>query len=170
MRSGWRAAEDTHRYVRGLTIGPGNDVSTQDLEAAPRRPGKKMSAKSRFEGPGPDEVWRSALAGGRFLIQRCQLCGGHRFPPALACVQCGSSLLDWVTASGKGTVHAATVVRQRDGSYNVSLIDLAEGPRMMSRVEGLVPDAVRIGMQVAARIIAGPEPFVVFVPAEESAT
>lgn len=84
------------------------------------------------------------------------------------CAKCGSALLEWVTASGRGTVHAATVVRQRDGSYNVSLIDLAEGPRMMSRVEGLAPEAVRIGMRVAARIIAGPEPFVVFVPAGES--
>ena len=36
--------------------------------------------------------------------------------------------------------------------YNVVLVDLAEGPRVMSRVEGLSPDKVQIGMAVKARI------------------
>jgi uncharacterized OB-fold protein len=51
-------------------------------------------------------------------------------------------------------VYATTVMRQRapTPSYNVALIDLAEGPRMMSRVEGVAPEAVRIGMRVKARV------------------
>ena len=47
---------------------------------------------------------------------------------------------DGVQASGIGTVHATSVVRQRPekgrGVYNLALIDLKEGPRMVSRIEG----------------------------------
>ena len=46
-------------------------------------------------------------------------------------------------------------------SYNVALIDLAEGPRMMSRVEGVAPEAVRIGMAVKARVASEGDGFVV---------
>jgi uncharacterized OB-fold protein len=50
-------------------------------------------------------------------------------------------------------------------SYNVALIDLDEGPRMMSRVESMASDAVRIGMRVKARIaVEGDSPLVVFDP------
>lgn len=51
------------------------------------------------------------------------------------------------------------------GDYNVAVVDLAEGPRLMSRVEEMLPGDVRIGMAVEARI-KGTEkgPLVVFVP------
>ena len=71
-------------------------------------------------------------------------------------------------ASGRGTVYAATTVRRRPaqgGDYNVSLVDLEEGVRMMSRVEGVEPSAVRIGMDVDAGIDASRErPIVIFRP------
>jgi uncharacterized OB-fold protein len=69
-------------------------------------------------------------------------------------------------ASGRGTVYATTTVRERQGNYNISLIDLAEGPRMMSRVEGIAPEAVRIGMAVSARIADSPTR-IVFEPSRE---
>jgi len=128
-----------------------------------------MSADPRFDGPGPDEVWRSALAEGRFILQHCRKCSACRFPPALVCAACGSPDLEWREASGQGTVYSTTTVREREGSYNVSLVDLAEGARMMSRVEGVDPATVRIGMKVAARIIQEPESMIVFVPTEGGA-
>ena len=123
-----------------------------------------MSADPRFDGAGPDELWRAAIAEGRFLIQRCTTCGKHRFPPALVCAACGAIRLEWVEASGRGTVYASTIVREREGGYNIALVELAEGARMMSRVDGVAPEAVVIGMAVAARVISGSEPFVVFEP------
>lgn len=60
--------------------------------------------------------------------------------------------------SGQGTVYSTTVVRRKaeaGGDYNVALIDLKEGVRMMSRVEGISPEAVAIGMPVQATIIDG---------------
>ena len=63
----------------------------------------------------------------------------------------GCTDLEWVEASGKGTVYSTTVIRQKPPTpnYNLALIDLAEGARMMSRVEGIPPEEVRIGMRGA---------------------
>lgn len=125
-----------------------------------------MSADPRFEGPGPDAVYAGHLAEGRFTIQHCGACGRHQFPPALLCRACGSPEVAFVEASGNGEIYSTTTVRAR----NVAIVELAEGPRMMSRVENADPDAVRIGDRVRARIASGnggedAQPFVVFDPA-----
>lgn len=81
--------------------------------------------------------------------------------------------LEWAEPSGLGTVYSTTVVRKRppEPSLNVALIDLDEGPRMMSRVEGIDAQDVRIGMRVKARIVPGEGEdaphLVVFDPAED---
>lgn len=125
-----------------------------------------MSADPRFDGPGPDDIFATALSQGRFVIQRCRACAASRFPPALVCAVCGSADLDWVEASGLGQVYATTIVRERDGAYNVAIVALEEGARMMTRVDGVVPADVRIGLKVRARIATDPTPHVVFAPAE----
>jgi uncharacterized OB-fold protein len=64
-------------------------------------------------------------------------------------------------------VYSTTVIRQKPPapSYNLALVDLAEGPRMMSRVEGIPPEQVRIGMRVSAKIIRENDvPLLVFEP------
>ena len=116
----------------------------------------------------PEEEWRTHLAQGRFMIQRSRSTGRHVFYPRIAEPRTGAQDLEWVEASGDGIVHALTVVRKKDpaDSYNVVLVDLTEGPRLMSRVEGVDNDDVRIGMAVKARISAeGGQPLLVFVPA-----
>jgi uncharacterized OB-fold protein len=116
----------------------------------------------------PEAEWRAHLAEGRFMIQRSRSTGGHVFYPRIVEPGTGADDLDWVEASGKGTVHTLTVVRKKDPaeSYNVVLVDLAEGPRLMSRIDGIDVDAVRIGMDVRARIVEeGDRPLLVFVPA-----
>jgi len=115
----------------------------------------------------PDEDFRRFLAEGRFMIQRSAESGRHVFFPRVAEPGTGAPL-EWVEASGRGVVHATTVVRKKppEPSYNVAIIELAEGPRMMSRVEGIAPEAVVIGMAVTARIVEQEgEPVVVFDPA-----
>jgi len=84
------------------------------------------------------------------MIQRSRSTGRHVFYSRVAVPRSGETDLEWVPASGGGTVYAITVNRTRDGSYNIALIDLDEGPRMMSRVEGVV--TVPIGTRVQARI------------------
>ncbi|MDP1691914.1 MAG: OB-fold domain-containing protein [Burkholderiaceae bacterium] len=128
---------------------------------------ESTAAASWTQGPGPDAVYAQYLAGNEFRIQHCRDCGRHVFYPRLVCTHCGSVGLEWVPASGRGVVYAVSVVNRsadKGGPYNVVLVDLAEGPRMMSRVDGVAHDAVRIGMAVQARVAtgAGGEPCVVF--------
>jgi hypothetical protein len=106
-------------------------------------------------GPGPDAVWRDKLAAGDFDIQHCTGCGKHIFYPRALCHYCGSTDLEWVRASGQATVYATSVVRVRPdhgSDYNIALVDLAEGPRMMTRVVDIEPVQVKIGMRVTAFI------------------
>ncbi len=118
---------------------------------------------------GPDLQFRAHLEAGRFMIQRAVGSGAYVFPPRVTAPGTAEPL-EWVAASGRGVVYSTTVVRKRppEPSLNVALIDLAEGPRMMSRVEGVEPDAVRIGMAVRAEIAAAEDgPLVVFRPVED---
>jgi uncharacterized OB-fold protein len=109
--------------------------------------------------PAPDgvsaEFW-SALVSGRLLIQSCAECGHRQFYPRAICVSCGSEPV-WTDASGRGTVHTFTVVRQnglpafRDAiPYVTAIIELEEGPRLMGNVTGCAAEDVRIGMAVRA--------------------
>jgi uncharacterized protein len=100
---------------------------------------------------------QAALDEGRFLIQRCEACTRHVYFPRELCPHCGSERLAWVAPQGSGTVHAVTTVRRKPdagGDYNVSLVDLDEGVRLMSRVEGVPPSDVKIGQRVRARVAA----------------
>ena len=122
--------------------------------------------------PGPEQQYFSALAVGRFQIQKCAACSKHVFYPRVLCPHCGSGTLEWIEPSGRGTVYSSTTVRRKaeaGGDYNVCLIDLEEGPRLMSRVEGVPAAAVQIGMPVQARVnveVSGG--LLVFVPGAAS--
>ncbi|WP_366655138.1 OB-fold domain-containing protein [Fodinicurvata sp. EGI_FJ10296] len=123
---------------------------------------------------GPEAAFDHFLGDGLFRIQRCAPCGAHIFYPRIICPHCGASDLAWVAPSGLGTVYATTVMRRPDdkgGAYNVCLVDLKEGPRMMSTVVGVAPDGVAVGMSVMASVqdLDG-SPQVVFRPGGEPGT
>lgn len=113
------------------------------------------------------------LAAGRFLIQRCGACAKHVYYPREICPHCGSAALAWKAPQGKGTVYAVTTVRRKPadgGDYNVSLVDLDEGVRLMSRVDQLAPGDVKIGQRVKARVqVTDGKGVVVFDPAGANA-
>ena len=104
-----------------------------------------------FTMNGPEAEYRAFLAEGRFMIQRSRATGRHVFYPRIAVPGTGEQDLDWVEASGRATVYAITVNRARDSNYNLALVDLEEGPRMMTRIEGV--ETVPIGTAVRARIV-----------------
>jgi uncharacterized OB-fold protein len=81
-------------------------------------------------------------------------------------------LLSWELSKGIGTVYSTTVIYSRDENpYNVALIDLDEGYRMMSRVEGIDPEHIRIGMrvQVQMRAFDDGKKYPIFSPMNEVA-
>lgn len=128
-----------------------------------------MAMPTPASSPLPEQDYLRFLAEGRFMLQRSRSSGRYVFYPRVAEPRTGATDLEWIEASGDGTVYATSVMRQRPPtpSYNVALIDLAEGPRMMSRVEGIAPEDVRIGMRVKARIAREGEGFIlVFDPAD----
>jgi len=118
---------------------------------------------------GPAAEWDAALTEGRFLIQQPVGGGKPVFPPRAFAPGTGAEL-EWVEASGQGTVYSATWIQRKppEPPYNVVLVDLAEGARMMGRVEGVTPETLAIGMAVKARIIAGETPVLVFDPVEQT--
>ena len=92
------------------------------------------------------------------------------FYPRVMAPGSGSTDVKWQVSKGLGTVYATTTMFPRGGEpYDVSLIDMDEGFRLMSRVEGIDPMDVRIGQRVKVRMIPGTDdaaPYPVFDPAE----
>jgi uncharacterized OB-fold protein len=98
---------------------------------------------------------------------------GHAvFYPRMIAPKTGAADLEWRVSKGLGTVHATTVVHPQQGDvYNVCLVDVDEGFRMMSRIEDIAPTEVRIGMRVKFRVHtpADEDPYPVFTPTEGEA-
>ncbi len=116
---------------------------------------------------GPEARWRAALAEGRFLLQRGSRSGRAFFPPRLFEPGSGEPA-EWFEPSGRGTVHAVTVVTPRppEEPRAVVIVELEEGPRLMSRVDGVAPEAVSIGLAVRAHVDrTGGEALLLFRPA-----
>ncbi|MEM8562095.1 MAG: Zn-ribbon domain-containing OB-fold protein [Pseudomonadota bacterium] len=96
--------------------------------------------------------WEGAKAG-KLMLQYCEHCGDYQFYPRIICSNCGGDNPVWREASGRGRIASFTVVRHPvsaayETPYLVALIDLEEGPRMMSSLIEVEPDAVSIGDQV----------------------
>lgn len=79
------------------------------------------------------------------------------WPPRIAAPGTGGPLI-WRDSAGRGTVYATTALHARDQApRNVALIDLDEGFRIMSRIEGLPGDEVPVGLRVRVRF-TDPDP------------
>lgn len=126
--------------------------------------------------PQADAAFRAGLAAGKFLIQRSTTTGAYNFYPRALSPTTGADDLEWVEASGKGTVYASTIIRKPakfGGDINNVLVDLEEGPRLFTRIIGCENEDIKIGMKVQAVVMVpdfGPnaksgEPAVFFKPA-----
>src|SRR5258708_8256709 len=113
-----------------------------------------------------DDLKNSAAVGtyidhckrGELGYQICREDARAVFYPRVVAPGSGSTDLEWRVSRGLGTVYATTTVFGRDAPpYNVALIDLDEGFRMMSRVEAVDPGAGPIGMRLRLAIEPGAE-------------
>ena len=111
-------------------------------------------AKPR-EGPPPDlemaPYWAATLEG-RLLVQRCVPHGHTQLYGRAHCVTCRGEV-QWEDASGFATLYSFTVLRQHHSRslrhllpLVVALVDLDEGPRIMTNLINVDPDAVQVGM------------------------
>jgi uncharacterized OB-fold protein len=103
------------------------------------------------------EFW-SAARRGELRIQHCTTCGLHQHYPRLLCSHCGAQTLEWVTASGNGTIYSFTVIRQNGVPpfnervpFVIAAVDLDEpGARVLATMPTLAPEAARVGLCVRA--------------------
>ena len=108
--------------------------------------------------PTPDadsEVYWRGLAEGKLLLQHCRDCGHVQLYQQAICRACNGERLEHRPASGRGTIHSYSVVYRapgpafKDGTpYTVILVELEEGPRMISSLTGCAPDAATFDMPV----------------------
>jgi uncharacterized OB-fold protein len=118
---------------------------------AETKPYKKPLPRVDEESRG----WWEALARHELYFQRCRDCGTKRLYPRALCPTCLSSATEWVRAKGRGTVYTFTVTHQNQAPgfreelpYVLAVVQLDEGPKLMTNVVGCPPDAVQVGMPV----------------------
>ncbi len=114
-----------------------------------------MSEKPLKHFPRPTPETQAYWDGCRkheLLLQRCVECREFQFYPRIVCTSCSSDKLEWLKASGQGKILTFTVVRRpvseayaEDVPYVVALIELDEGPTMMSNVVECDPESLKIG-------------------------
>ncbi|WP_030370770.1 Zn-ribbon domain-containing OB-fold protein [Streptomyces rimosus] len=126
-------------------------------------PAVQPNPTPRFDLPDPDAFSRAyweAAAEGRLLLRRCRAdgCGAAHHYPREFCPRCWSEDVTWEEASGRATLYTWSVVHRNDlppfgerVPYVAAVVDLAEGPRMMSEIVGCPEGDLRIGMDLRVR-------------------
>lgn len=108
--------------------------------------------------PEPDEAsrpfWEAAMQG-RLVLMKCSACGQWRLPARQHCDVCLSPEFSWEEASGRGAVRTFGVMHQRyhpgwtnEMPYNVTIVELEEGPRLPTNLVGVANAEIRVGMPV----------------------
>lgn len=112
------------------------------------------------------------LKKGELAYQVCKDTNKPFFYPRAIAPETGSSNIEWRVSKGLGTVYTTTAVHYKgEPPLNVAMIDMDEGYRLMSRVEGIDAMDVKIGMRVKVKVVPGDEktlPFPVFTPAGDA--
>jgi len=98
---------------------------------------------------------------GKLMIQRCTTCNRHYFYPRPFCPfpDCSSQDVAWVQASGKGTLHTYLINHrpapgfEADAPYVIAVVQLEEGPRMMTNLVDVEPDASKLPIDLPLEVI-----------------
>jgi uncharacterized OB-fold protein len=116
---------------------------------------------ARFDLPtieAESEPYWDALRDGRLLIKHCRACDRYHSYPRPFCPHCWSDEVDWVEASGRATLYTHSTVYVNDlppfppqVPYVAAVVDLDEGPRMVTRVVDCGPEDLEIGMRLRLR-------------------
>jgi len=116
----------------------------------------EQHAEKRMPRPGPETAsyWKGCRDH-QLLIQRCEQCSHLQFYPRTVCASCMACDLEWVQVSGRGTISSFTVVRHPVSKayapeipYVIALVQLDEGPTMMSALCNCDPGDIKSGLAV----------------------
>jgi uncharacterized OB-fold protein len=113
---------------------------------------------ARADLPLPDaetQPFWDACREHRLLIKRCNACGRAYFYPRDFCPRCWSTDVSWEEASGRATLYTWSVVYRNDlppfdgrVPYVAAVVDLVEGPRMLTNVEDCPFEELAMGMEL----------------------
>jgi uncharacterized OB-fold protein len=90
-------------------------------------------------------------------MRHCNACAKPYFYPRDVCPMCGSRDVDWKQMSGRGTLYTYAIVHRPptpgfadDVPFITAIVQLDEGPRMMTNLTGIEPDpaTITVGMPV----------------------
>jgi uncharacterized OB-fold protein len=135
-------------------------------EAAYDKPLPKLDVFNR-------PFWELARKG-KLAIQRCADCGDHHFPPGPVCPQCLGDRLEWEVVSGNGTLLSWITFHKpywtgfaKEVPYDVCLVQLDEGPLLVSNLVGVESGQVAVGQRVRVVFERATEEFTLpkFTPA-----
>jgi uncharacterized OB-fold protein len=118
-----------------------------------------MTTEYKRPMPQADEESREFFEGARrheLMLMRCKSCGTWRLPSRPRCHACWSTDTEWAKASGRGTLYSFGLMHQKfpgfdaETPYNYALVELEEGPRIVTDIVGVSNDELRVGMAVVA--------------------
>ena len=105
--------------------------------------------------PLSERYWEGTRRG-QLLFQECRECGARWHPPMPICPTCHSNHVEWRAAAGGGSVYTYTVVYhpthpafQEQVPYVVAVVELDEGPRVVTNIKHCPVEAVHGGMRVS---------------------
>jgi uncharacterized protein len=147
-------------------------LSTPDKPASTRpAPGKPVPEPT----PETQPFW-DGCARGELMLQRCRTCGKPYFYPRPICPACGSTDVEWFAASGQATLYSYVINHrpargfEGDGPYAIAVVELAEGPRMMTNIVGVPNTPEDLVLDMALQVTferRGEISLPVFAPAGE---
>lgn len=95
--------------------------------------------------------WREIPKRYRLEASECKKCNHISFPEKLSCPECGSKDFNTIKLSGKGKIMTHTIIRiAPDGftdqaPYAIGIIELDEGPKIMSQITDCDPEELKTG-------------------------
>lgn len=109
--------------------------------------------------PNPDtKPFWSGCREHQLRFQKCHSCGHVRWPASILCPKCHSSDTEWIVASGKGKVYTFVVFHhayhkafENDLPYVTAVIELEEGPHILSNIVGCSPKEVSCDIPVSVK-------------------
>lgn len=96
------------------------------------------------------EAWWAAVQEGKLLVNTCEVCRRNSLYVRPFCPHCWSEQVATAPASGRATLYTWTVIPQNAAlsSVVVAMVDLVEGPRLMTNIERCSPQTLEAGLEL----------------------
>jgi uncharacterized OB-fold protein len=96
----------------------------------------------------------------KLMLPKCDDCGKPFFYPRIACPLCHSRRISWIQASGKGKLYSFEIAYRSlspafkvKAPYILAMVELEEGPRLMSNLINIEPDPKVITCDMSVEVV-----------------